>query len=110
MVRPGFETKAVEKINDALRAVLPLDEFRSCYHDTADRCGCRKPNPGALLAAAAQHDIDLRESCDRWRDTEAGQSAGCKIIFLDYGYQEKQPEVVDYRVKSLSEAAEIILR
>ena len=47
---------------------------------------------------------------DRWRDAEAGQRAGCKTILIDYGYQEKQPEAVDYRVTSLSEAAEIILR
>ena len=47
---------------------------------------------------------------DRWRDTEAGQRAGCKTIFIDYGYQEKQPGSVDYRVKSLLEATQIIVR
>jgi D-glycero-D-manno-heptose 1,7-bisphosphate phosphatase len=46
---------------------------------------------------------------DRWRDTEAGQAAGCSTFFIDYGYDEKQPERVDYRVDSLLEAAKVIL-
>ena len=68
--------------------------------------------PGALLAAAKDHQLELSQSYmvgDRWRDVEAGQRAGCKSIFIDYGYQEQQPERVDFRVKSLSEAVPFIL-
>ena len=112
-VARGLTTKEeVEKINAALGSLLPIDEFRTCYHDTEAGCECRKPKPGALLAAAMAHDIDLSASYmvgDRWRDTEAGQRAGCNTIFIDYGYQEKQPDTVDYRAASLSEASEIIL-
>jgi D-glycero-D-manno-heptose 1,7-bisphosphate phosphatase len=103
---------AVEAINDYLASRLPIDEFRTCYHDSGDGCDCRKPLPGALLAAAKQHGIELGESFmvgDRWRDTEAGQRAGCKTIFIDYGYAEQQPESVDYRVSSLQEATKIII-
>jgi D-glycero-D-manno-heptose 1,7-bisphosphate phosphatase len=46
---------------------------------------------------------------DRWRDTEAGRAAGCRTLFIDYGYAERQPEHVDHRVTSLREAAKIIL-
>lgn len=102
----------VEEINDYLARCLPIDEFRTCYHDGKDGCDCRKPLPGALIAAARLHDIDLGSSYmvgDRWRDTEAGQRAGCKTVFIDYGYDEKQPEATDYRVQSLAEAAQIIL-
>jgi D-glycero-D-manno-heptose 1,7-bisphosphate phosphatase len=113
-VARGTTTReTVEAINVALGAELPIDEFRTCYHDSEAGCDCRKPRPGALLAAAVDHDIDLYDSFmvgDRWRDVEAGQRAGCKTIFIDYGYQEKQPEAVDYTVASLSEAAKIILR
>lgn len=113
-VARGTTTReAVEAINAALGTELQIDEFRTCYHDSEAGCDCRKPRPGALLAAAAHHDIDLYHSFmvgDRWRDAEAGQRAGCKTILIDYGYQEKQPEAVDYSVASLSEAAEIILR
>ena len=77
-----------------------------------EACDCRKPEPGALLAAAKQHEIALNKSYmvgDRWRDIEAGRRAGCKTLFVDYGYNEKQPEHVDHRVHSLQEAAQVIL-
>ena len=102
----------VESINQYLQQVLPIDEFRTCYHDSGDSCDCRKPLPGALLAAAKTHDIDLSASYmvgDRWRDTEAGARAGCQTIFIDYGYTEKQPQNVGFRVQSLAEATTIIL-
>jgi len=102
----------VEAINAFLGASLPIDEFRTCYHDSADGCDCRKPRPGSLLAAASRHGIDLGQSFmigDRWRDVEAGQNAGCRTIFIDYGYNEKQPDAVDCRVSSLGAAADYIL-
>ncbi|MFZ4524744.1 MAG: D-glycero-alpha-D-manno-heptose-1,7-bisphosphate 7-phosphatase [Chlorobium sp.] len=102
----------VEEINHYLDNCLPIDEFRTCYHDGDDGCDCRKPLPGALLAAATQYGIDLSESYmvgDRWRDTEAGVRAGCKTIFIDYGYDEQQPEFFTFSVNSLKEATTIIL-
>lgn len=112
VARGTASKESVEEINAVLSAILPIDEFRTCYHDSSDQCDCRKPNPGALLLAAKAHGIDMRHSFmvgDRWRDVEAGQSAGCKTCFIDYGYAEKQPEKVDFRVTSLLEAAQIIL-
>jgi D-glycero-D-manno-heptose 1,7-bisphosphate phosphatase len=102
----------VEEINHYLVSCLPIDECRTCYHDSGDGCNCRKPLPGALLAAAKQHGIDMTESYmvgDRWRDTEAGKRAGCKTIFIDYGYDEQLPESFTFSVKSLTEASIIIL-
>jgi D-glycero-D-manno-heptose 1,7-bisphosphate phosphatase len=112
-VARGTTPKAVvEEINHYLASCLPIDEFRTCYHDNGDNCDCRKPLPGALLSAAKQHGLDLSKSYmigDRWRDTEAGQRAGCQTIFIDYGYAEKQPESVNHCVGSLAEAAQIII-
>lgn len=102
----------VEKINHYLQQLLPIDEFRTCYHDSIDGCTCRKPLPGSLLDSAKAHNIDLACSFmvgDRWRDMEAGTRAGCKTIFVDYRYDEKQPEKIDFSVQSLAEAANIIL-
>lgn len=104
--------EVVEEIHNTLVERLPINEFRTCYHDSGDGCDCRKPLPGSLLAAAKEHGIDLSVSYmigDRWRDIEAGQNAGCKTIFLDYGYKEKQPESLDYRVRTLEKAVQIIL-
>ena len=37
------------------------------------------------------------------------EEPAARTIFIDYGYQEKKPEVVDYRASSLLEASKIIL-
>ena len=102
----------VDEINAYLKGKLPIDEIRTCYHDDRDCCQCRKPLPGSLLDAAKEHEIDLSQSFmvgDRWRDIEAGQSAGCKTFFIDYGYAEKRPQKPDYIVSSLVEVEKIIL-
>jgi len=102
----------VDKINALLGKTLPIDQFRMCFHDGPDGCGCRKPLPGMLIDAAKDFGIDLAGSVmvgDRWRDMEAGANAGCRTFFIDYGYDEKKPDHFDCKVKSLSEACEMIL-
>jgi transaldolase len=102
----------VEAMNEKLRAALPVDEIVVCWHD-GDDCDCRKPKPGALLDAARRHGIDLSQSFlvgDRWRDIEAGQRAGVTCLFVDHGYEERQPEGAFVRVDSIVGAAEEILR
>ena len=42
----------VEALNRRLSELVPVDEIRVCPHDDRDRCECRKPSPGLLLAAA----------------------------------------------------------
>ncbi len=104
----------VELLHAALQNqfALPIDGFYVCYHDDGDRCDCRKPSPGMLLTAAAEHGIALDESFmvgDRWRDILAGQQAGCKTIWIDAGYDEPEPDTCDARVESLAQAAAWIL-
>ena len=102
----------VEAMNDVVRAALQPDTIVVCYHDDSDACGCRKPAPGMLLAAAEDLDLDLATSFmvgDRWRDIEAGQRAGCRTVFLDRGYAERQPEAPDFIVSDLAEAVTWIL-
>ena len=103
----------VEAINDMLRTRLPIDACFVCYHDDSDHCSCRKPQPGLILMAAEQYNIDLTTSFavgDRWRDVAAGRAAECHTIWIDRGYKEKwhasQPDI---RVTSLKEAADWIL-
>ena len=114
-VARGAQTRAVvERIHLALRDALPLDGFYVCYHDDRDACECRKPKPGLLLTAAVEHGISLRESYligDRWRDIEAGQRAGCRTAWIDFGYAERGPaKPADARVASLSAAVAWVLR
>jgi len=112
VARGKVSIEVVEEINDFLKSSLPLDFIYSCYHDDYENCYCRKPKPGAFIEAASKYKIDLSKSFmvgDRWRDVEAGQSAGCKTFFIDYGYSEKQPNTQNYTVSSLYEAAKIII-
>lgn len=111
VVRGAFKRNEVDAVHAVLLERLPIDEIMTCFHDNRDHCGCRKPKPGMLLAAAEKWDIKLTASYmigDRWRDMAAGLSAGCQTIFVDYGYDEKRPEMYDYRVKTLLEAATLI--
>jgi D-glycero-D-manno-heptose 1,7-bisphosphate phosphatase len=88
----------VDEINAALKARLAVDEICVCPHDDADACACRKPKPGLLIAAAQRWNIDLASSFmvgDRWRDIEAGHAAGCRTVFIDYGYSERRPVAPD---------------
>jgi D-glycero-D-manno-heptose 1,7-bisphosphate phosphatase len=113
VARGTTQKEVVEAINLSLASKLPIDEFFTCFHDNVDDCECRKPKPGALLAAAEKHGIDLAASFmvgDRWRDIEAGYRAGCQTLFIDYGYDEKQPDQFDFKVSSLLEAATEILK
>ena len=105
--------KNVEKINSHLKLILQFDEIYTCYHDNSDSCECRKPKPGMLEEASRKNKIILKNSYmigDRWSDIEAGNRAGCKTIFIDYNYKEKRPVNFDFRVKSINEAAKIILK
>ena len=102
----------VEEIDRYLQTQLPIDGFFVCYHDDADNCSCRKPRPGLVLRAAEHYGIDLSRSFmvgDRWRDIDAGASAGCTTIWIDRGYAEKSP-TPDARVGSLPEAVDWILK
>jgi D-glycero-D-manno-heptose 1,7-bisphosphate phosphatase len=111
-VARGTQTReAVEAMHARLTAELAVDEVIACYHD-GDACDCRKPKPGALLAAAERHGVELEQSFmvgDRWRDIEAGQRAGCRCLFVDHGYAEQQPAGSFVRVPSLAAAADWIL-
>jgi D-glycero-D-manno-heptose 1,7-bisphosphate phosphatase len=112
VARGTLSVASLEAIHRRLGEQLPIDEFRTCCHDDRDACGCRKPAPGLLLEAAREHDIDLTGSFmvgDRWRDIEAGRAAGCRTVFIDYGYEERRPVAVDALVTSLGEAADLIM-
>lgn len=112
VARGTAKREDVELMNAFLISQLPIDDFKTCYHDSLDKCNCRKPLPGSLLDAAQEHDIDLSKSFmvgDRWRDIEAGASAGCKTFFINYRYTEKKPDAPDYIVSSLLDVEKIIL-
>jgi D-glycero-D-manno-heptose 1,7-bisphosphate phosphatase len=99
----------VGKINSFLMDNLPIDLMLTCFHKEEDECYCRKPKTGLFEQALKRYpNIEFNKSWmigDRWKDMEAGKKAGCKTIFIDYEYDERQPEerYVDIRIKSVDE-------
>ena len=105
--------QAVEEMHAVMCKALPIDRVEVCY-DADDSTGSnrRKPKPGMLLDAAHALSVDLSRSVmigDRWRDIDCGHAAGCRTVFIDYGYKEQLRAQPDIRAASLLDAARIIV-
>jgi D-glycero-D-manno-heptose 1,7-bisphosphate phosphatase len=110
VARGKLSSDTLEAMHEVLRSRLPLLEIAACVHDDADRCACRKPRPGAILALAARHGVELSRSFlvgDSMKDVEAGRAAGVTTILLrrDYNLGGAADHVVD----ELAAAVELIL-
>jgi D-glycero-D-manno-heptose 1,7-bisphosphate phosphatase len=73
---------------------------------------CRKPEPGMVLAAAAEHHIDLAASYfvgDKSIDIECGRRAGTRTVLVLTGYGSEQRCAADFTCRDAVEAAERIL-
>ena len=119
--------EALDEIHDRLKQLLaekgaPLDHIYYCpYHPDGvikkyrKESDWRKPNPGMLLAAADEMNIDLSQSWmigNSIRDIEAGLRAGCKTILINHPSHYKQHKLgepnPDYRAVNIKEAVNII--
>jgi len=94
-----------------------LDGIYFCPPSPDDSCNCRKPEPGLVIRAAHELDIDLDTSVlvgDNACDIELGRRLGLTTILVRSGYGvevERQGGVLpDHVVDDLPAAAEIILR
>ncbi|MFB3141538.1 MAG: D-glycero-alpha-D-manno-heptose-1,7-bisphosphate 7-phosphatase, partial [Acidobacteriota bacterium] len=77
-----------------------LDAYYHCPHHPTEgtgehtrTCDCRKPQPGLLLGAAQELQLDLEASHmigDKLRDIEAGHRAGCQSILVKTGYGQEE--------------------
>jgi D-glycero-D-manno-heptose 1,7-bisphosphate phosphatase len=104
--------ETVEEMHLFLKEQLPLDDIYVCWHGQDGECNCRKPLPGMLLRASDKYGVDFQQSYligDRWKDIEAGKTAGCKTIFLDYHYNELLRSQPDFTATSTRKASEWIV-
>ena len=100
VARGYFAESALKGVESRLKHLLAehgatLTAFYYCPHHPRGqvaayrrRCQCRKPQPGMLLQAAAEHGIDLGRSWmvgDTLDDVEAGRRAGCRTILIENG-------------------------
>jgi D-glycero-D-manno-heptose 1,7-bisphosphate phosphatase len=112
--RGTVKQETVEAIHAKLRKLVPeIDRIDACYDPGKGEVSRRrKPEPGMVLDAAAELDLDLSRSWmigDRWRDVGCGKNAGVKTIFIDFDYSFEQASEPDYRVKTFPEAVAIVL-
>ena len=80
---------AVDAVNARIDALLgPFDTWQVCPHAPEDRCACRKPRPGMVLAAA--HGCGSTPGSARWSGTSAPTSrlpraAGARAVLVPTG-------------------------
>jgi transaldolase len=111
--RGTLKQEIVDGIHAHMCRELPIDRVEVCFHPGkgASDCDCRKPKPGMLTRAARELGVDLAQSWmvgDRWRDVDCGHAAGCRTVFIDYGYAEELRQKPDFSARNLGEAADII--
>ena len=90
-----IQLSKLEDIHARMKEVIAshggdISEIYYCPHDISECCTCRKPKPGMLLRAAAEHQWRLPDCWmvgDAATDIEAGKRAGCKTALIS-GYPE----------------------
>jgi D,D-heptose 1,7-bisphosphate phosphatase len=119
-----FEEIELQKVKNKLEELLSehdivLSGFYYCPHfptavktEYAVDCDCRKPQPGLLLKAAGEKNINLTRSWmigDILNDIEAGKRAGCKTVLINNGNETEwivnDFRSPDYSIANMKEAA-----
>ena len=93
VARSKITLTELEEIHRKLIAELAssgavIDRIYFCPHDLENKCECRKPEPGMLLRAMEELEIDPQRSWmigDRPVDIEAGRRAGCRTVLVNAG-------------------------
>jgi len=127
VARGFFGEEFVHTVHDRINALLRergahIDKFYFCPHHPMygtgaykKDCDCRKPNPGMILRAARELDIDLSASYmvgDMLKDIQAGHNAGIEkgvLVKTGYGNNIVYTDMPAYVASDILDAAEWIL-
>ena len=75
-------------------------------------CNCRKPEPGMLLNAKDDYNLDLKQCWmvgDSQNDIMAGKNAGCKTALIgqaEYGQDMSVDSLIDFAERIINEHGE----
>jgi D-glycero-D-manno-heptose 1,7-bisphosphate phosphatase len=112
VARGALSPAGLEEIHEALQERLAAEGARLsaiyvCPHEGG--CDCRKPQPGMLLRAADELQLDLA-ACwmvgDSSSDIEAGRAAGCRTVWIGAA---AHPGPADLMAADLAGAVDSIL-
>lgn len=113
--RGYFTAQTVDAIHDRLQQTLraegiQLDAIYICPHTPEDQCGCRKPEPGLALEAAATLDFDLRQAIvigDKPCDIELARNIDAVSVLVKTGYGAEHVDALqpDLIAEDLADAA-----
>ena len=123
--RGYFPASLVDEVHRYLQDLLAqsgarVDAIYACLHAPNTGCPCRKPQPGLLLEAAQDLNLDLSSSYlvgDRYVDIQTAANAGARGILVLTGYglgeyeqfqAQKQPRPV-HVARNLLDAVDFIL-
>ncbi len=129
IARGMFTEKQADAVDARVRQLLAsngasIAAFYRCPHlsdaplrEYARVCACRKPEPGMLLQAAADWNLDLSQCWvvgDRARDIAAARAAGCRSVSVVGAPPHDPPEDFsaarpDHAAKDLADAARFIV-
>ncbi|MET0478532.1 MAG: HAD-IIIA family hydrolase, partial [Actinomycetota bacterium] len=84
--RGYLRVEQVEAVNRRVEELLgPLGPWLVCVHGPGDRCGCRKPAPGLIEAAATALGVEARDCVvigAVGADVEAARAAGARAVLV----------------------------
>jgi D-glycero-D-manno-heptose 1,7-bisphosphate phosphatase len=123
--RGYFPLTLVDEVHRHMQDLLAqagahVDAIYTCLHGPEDGCSCRKPQPGLLLAAAQDLNLDLSRSYlagDRYKDIDTAANAGVAGILVLTGYglgeykhfHEQSPTKPVHVAANLLDAVDFIL-
>lgn len=110
-VARGLLTRGqVDAVNARLEALVgPLGPVFVCEHGPDDGCGCRKPAPGMVLAAADALGVDPADCAlvgDIGADVGAAAAAGARAVLVPTPVTRAQ-EVEDARTAGVPVVADL---
>lgn len=94
IARGYFDMERLEQVHARLRSLLEaegaaIDGLYLCPHGPGDDCACRKPLPGMVGQAVAEHGFDPARAFvigDKEADVELGLGVGATTILVRTGY------------------------